>query len=113
MQGGSKRSRKSATLNETERRLVAAKYSEESRNTRTLPTGDDVLQQWAECRSGGSVRAEGAGRIQLLECPLCPGSHPRCQGVVGNVSGYQRMEESIEGCLTRTLVDRRGHLTAR
>ena len=48
MQGGSKRPRMSATLDETGGWMVAAKYPsipDESRNTGTLPTGDDVRQQ--------------------------------------------------------------------
>ena len=53
---------------------------------------------------------EGAGRIQLLGYPLCSGARPRHQGIIESIRGCQRMEEGIEGCFTRALVDRRGRL---
>ena len=62
------------------RSLVASKLFEESMNTGTPPNGDDARRQQAKCRSVGSVRVQGAGRIRLLGCPFCPGAHSPPRG---------------------------------
>ena len=73
--------------------MVAAKYPEESRNTGTPPTGDDVPQQQTECRSGGSVRVEGAGQIQLLGCPLC--AFKEWLKLSADVTGWRRALKGV------------------
>ena len=98
MQGKNKRPRKSAMLDETGRRVVAAKYP----SSRGTPE-----RRKPGMTSANNRRRAGAGQIQLLGCPLCSGARPSRQRIFQSTSGCKKIEKSIEICLTKALVHHR------